>query len=74
MMRVPHPADSPDLSLCDFSSFRYTKEQLKDQIITSEDDLEGKLTEVWEIVSGDLFKLVFHGWVSRLECVMGQEG
>jgi hypothetical protein len=65
--RIPHPGDSPDLSLCDFWFFGYTKEQLKDQTITSEDDLEGALPRVWENVGGDILQSVFHEWMARLE-------
>jgi hypothetical protein len=31
-----------------------------DQIITGEDDLEDKLTEAWETVSGDLLESMFY--------------
>jgi hypothetical protein len=46
---------------------------MKDQIITSEDDLEKKLTEVCEIVSGGLLESVFREWTSRLEWVIGHK-
>jgi hypothetical protein len=32
---------------------------MKDQIITSEDELEDKLTDVWEAIHGDLIESVF---------------
>jgi hypothetical protein len=47
MTRVPHPVYSPDLSPCDFLLFGYAKERMKDPVITDDDDLENKLTEVW---------------------------
>jgi hypothetical protein len=40
---------------------------MEDQIIPSQDDLEDKLTEVWENVSGDLLESLSHEWMSRLE-------
>jgi hypothetical protein len=33
---------------------------MRDQIITSEDDLEDKLTEVRDVVSGDLLESVLY--------------
>jgi hypothetical protein len=54
MTKIPHSVYSPYLSPCDLWFFGHAKEQTKDQIITSEDDLKGNFTEVWETVSGDL--------------------
>jgi hypothetical protein len=47
---------------------------MKDEITTSEDDLEGQLTEVSETVHGDLLQSVFSEWMSRLECVTERKG
>jgi hypothetical protein len=41
MTSVPHPVYAPDLSPCAFWLFGYPQEQMKDQTITSEDDMEG---------------------------------
>jgi hypothetical protein len=46
LTRVPDPVDLPDLSPSDFWTFGYAKEQTKNQISRSENDLEDKLTEV----------------------------
>jgi hypothetical protein len=43
---------------------------MKDQTITSEDDLEGALTDIWENVGRDVPQSVFHEWMARLEWVM----
>jgi hypothetical protein len=59
IMKVRHLVPSPDLSPCDFWFFDDAWERTKDQIITSQDDLEDKLTEVWETVKGDFFHSVF---------------
>jgi hypothetical protein len=66
-MKLPHPVHPPDRSPCDFWFFGYVKERMKNQIITSEDDLEDKLTEVWEMVSGDPHELVFFEWMLTLD-------
>jgi hypothetical protein len=60
MTRAPHPVYSPDLSLSDFWFFGSTKERMKDQIITDESNLEDKLMEIWQNVSGDLLQLLFY--------------
>jgi hypothetical protein len=38
----------------------------RDQIVTDENDLEHKLTEVWENRSGDPFQSLFDEWLPRL--------
>jgi transposase len=70
MTRAPHPVYSPDLSPCDFSLFGYAKKRMKDQIITYESDLEDKLTEVWQNMSGYLLRSVFYELMGRLEWIM----
>jgi histone-lysine N-methyltransferase SETMAR len=72
--RVPHPAYSPDLSPSDFWFFGYAKEQMKDQVVEDEDDLEDKLTEVWEHVTEDVLQSVFYEWIARLEWVIAHGG
>jgi hypothetical protein len=47
---------------------------LKNQIITGEDDVEDRLTEVWANVIGDLVQSVFYGWIARLEWISEHEG
>jgi hypothetical protein len=47
---------------------------MKIQIITSEEDLEDKLTEVRETVNGDLFESVFDEQTSRLGRVIKHKG
>jgi hypothetical protein len=69
MMRALQLIDSPELSPVVFV-LRLCKKRMEDQIITSEDDLQDKLTEVWETVNGDLLELVFYEWMSRAEWVI----
>jgi hypothetical protein len=47
---------------------------MRDQIITSEDNLEDKLTEVWETFSEDIIESLFDEWMLRLERVIEPEG
>jgi hypothetical protein len=68
-----HPVYSPDLSPFDFWLFGYTKKQLKDQLITDEGDLEGKLTNIWEHLSRDVLQSVFFEWMERSEWVTEHE-
>jgi hypothetical protein len=46
---------------------------MKDQIITDEIDLEDKLTEILQTVSGDLLQSVFYERMGRLKWVMEHE-
>jgi hypothetical protein len=50
----PHPVYSPDLLTSDSWFFGYAKEQLKDHLITDENDLEDKLTDIWKHVGRDV--------------------
>jgi hypothetical protein len=70
----PDPVCSPDLSPYDFWFFGHAKEQLKDQLITNESDLEGKLTHIWEHASRDLLQSVLFEWMERLEWVIEHAG
>jgi hypothetical protein len=74
MMSVFHQVYSPDLPLYDSWFFAYTKERMKNQTATSEDDLKDKLAEVWATMSGDLIESVFYARMPRLEWVMGHDG
>jgi hypothetical protein len=47
---------------------------MKNQIIMSEEDLEGKLTKAWKVVPGDLIESVLYEWMSRLEWAIEDEG
>jgi hypothetical protein len=40
---------------------------MKDEIITSEADLEDKLTKVWETANGYLLESMLYAWMVRLE-------
>jgi hypothetical protein len=46
---------------------------MEDQIITSENDPDGKLAKSQETVNGDLIESVFGEWMSRLEWVREHE-
>jgi hypothetical protein len=50
------------------------RERMYDQRITSEDELENTLTEVWETVSGDILESVFHNSMCKLEWVTEHDG
>jgi hypothetical protein len=47
---------------------------MRDQIITSEDNLGDKLTEVWETFSEGIIESLSDEWMSRLERVREPEG
>jgi hypothetical protein len=54
--------------------FGHAQKSVNDQIIMSQDNLEGKLTEIRENISGWLLELVFHEWMARLEWAIEHEG
>jgi hypothetical protein len=56
LMTVLHPAYSRELLPYDFWFFGPAKERVKSQITKSEDDLEDKLTGVWETFRGNLLE------------------
>jgi hypothetical protein len=56
MTRILQVVDSPDLLFYDFWFCGYAKEQLKEQSIPDESDLEDKLTDIWEHISGDVLQ------------------
>jgi hypothetical protein len=74
LTRVPYPVSSPDLSPWDFRFFGYAQEQMIDSIIRDEDDLEKKLTEVWEPFTWDVLQSIFHELIVRLEWVIRHGG
>jgi hypothetical protein len=47
---------------------------MKEQIITSKDDLEDQLTEVWDIGSGELLESLFHELRSKMKWLIEHEG
>jgi hypothetical protein len=61
MTRLPHPFYPQDPLLYNFWFFACAKERMKDQIISSEDDLNNKLAEVWETFGGDILGHCFTG-------------
>jgi hypothetical protein len=63
MARVIHPVSLRNLSPRDFWFLGCAKERMEDQILANQDDLEDKLTEVWETASRDVLESGFHEWM-----------
>jgi hypothetical protein len=61
--RAPHPAYSPDISPCDFWLFGFLKEKLKEQeLSTSDEIIEAIMTICNDVTSKDL-QSVFSEWI-----------
>jgi transposase len=64
--RAPHPPYSPDLSLCDFWSFRILKQKMKERVFRSEEQILAAITETWNELTFEDIQRVFHNWMEHL--------
>lgn len=74
MIRLPHPAYSPDIAPCDFWLFGKLKEYLKGMQFESENDLFDAITAFSNEISKSEFISVFDEWVRRLNQVIETGG
>jgi hypothetical protein len=51
MMRLPQPADSPDLSPCDFWFFGFAKQAIQDEVFDNTDQLLQLLHSIFDQVT-----------------------
>jgi histone-lysine N-methyltransferase SETMAR len=66
IVRAPHPPYSPDLSPCDFPSFRILKQKIKEQVFQSEEHILADITENWNELTFEDIQRIFHNWMERL--------
>jgi histone-lysine N-methyltransferase SETMAR len=74
LIRMPHPAYSPDLSPCDFFLFGYLKEKLIDKQYTTPEELFAEVTTIISEIPRDLFSRVFATWQERLQKCCDMQG
>ena len=74
MLRLPHPAYSPDISPNDFFLYGYVKERLKGFHFTSREDLVSKVNEIIENIDKSIWSSVFDDWIQRLRIVIDNNG
>jgi hypothetical protein len=72
--RVPHPAYSPDLAICDFSLFGRIKERLAGVFIGDAEDLRHEVMSILAKISDDEKCRAFNHWIERREWVAEYEG
>jgi hypothetical protein len=71
---MPHPADSPSISPCDFWSFATLKEILKDPVFNSNNEIGQAIASVWnDLTFGDVLR-VFHSSMRDLASVIKNGG
>jgi hypothetical protein len=64
--RAPHPPYSPDLSPCDFWLFGILKQNMKERVFQSEEQILAAITESWNELTFEDIQRVFHNWMERL--------
>jgi hypothetical protein len=60
--RAFHPADSPDISPCDFWLFSFLKEKLKEQELSPSDEIIEGIAIIWDDVTFEELQSVFSEW------------
>jgi hypothetical protein len=53
IQRSPYPADSPDLSPCDFWLFELLKEKLEEHEVSTAEQIIKAITTIWDSVTFD---------------------
>jgi histone-lysine N-methyltransferase SETMAR len=74
LARMPHPPNSPDISLCDCWLFGMLKRILKDREFVSSDEIEVAIADVWNGLTSHDVQSVFRNWTSRLTWVIENGG
>jgi hypothetical protein len=74
MIRLPHPAYSPDISPCDFWFFGFLKEKLKNIQLSTPEDISCHLCRIWNEVPLAEVQSVFYQWMDRLKWVIEHGG
>ena len=72
--RVPHPAYSPDLAICDFYLFGRIKERLAGVSVGGAEDLRNEVMSILAEISYDEKSRAFNHWIERCEWVAEHEG
>ena len=74
MIRLPHPAYSPDIAPCDFWFFGKLKEYLKGMNFESDDELLNAIITFSNQISKSEISSVFEEWIRRLHLVIESGG
>jgi hypothetical protein len=72
--RVPHPAYSPDLAICDFYLLGRIEERLAGLFVGDAEDLRNEVMSIPAEISDDEESRAFNHWIERCEWVADYEG
>jgi hypothetical protein len=64
--RTHHLGYALDFAPLGFSLFGHPKEEMKKGVVTSQDDLDDKLTDLGEHANGHFLRLMIHEWIVKL--------
>jgi hypothetical protein len=65
--RIPHPSYSPDLSSCDFWLFGILKQEIKDRVFQTIEEIMTTFHKVFDELTLKDLQSVFFNWNERLE-------
>jgi hypothetical protein len=72
--RAPHPAYSPDISPCDFWLFGFLKESLKEQELSTSDEIIEVIAIIWNGIAFEELQSVFFNWIQQVTWAIGHGG
>lgn len=74
MNRLPHPAYSPDVAICDFWLFGKLKDHLKGTNFQTENELFESVVNFLDSIDKNEIQRVYEEWISRLHTVIDSGG
>jgi hypothetical protein len=72
--RAPHPAYSPDISLCNFWLFSFLKEKLREQELSTSDEITEAIMTIWNDLTFGELQSVFSEWIQRVTRIIEHRG
>jgi hypothetical protein len=70
ILRVPHPPDSPDISLCHFWMFRDFKGKLTDCDLQGPEEILTAFQESWDNITFEELQMAFESCPDRLRWII----
>lgn len=74
MKRMPHPAYSPDIAICDFWFFGMLKDHLKGMQFNDENELFNEISTFCKEIPQNEFQKAFEEWIHRLNWIIKNGG
>jgi hypothetical protein len=73
-VRIPHPAYSPDLAICDFWLFGRLKREFPGITIDTEEDLIEQILIIRQSIPQSEIRRTFAHWQERCQCLVDNDG